>query len=105
MSGLQERGKAFENKYAHDEETIFKLRARRNHYFGEWVAGILGKTGRDRENYILDIVKLDLEAPGDESILMKVQSDISSAGLKLKNKELEQKLEAISQKLIKEAAT
>ena len=34
MSGLDDRGQAYENKFAHDEELKFKATARRNKLLG-----------------------------------------------------------------------
>ena len=45
MSSIQDREKAFEAKFALDEELRFKAEARRNKLVGLWAAGLLGKTG------------------------------------------------------------
>jgi len=37
MSSFDDRGDAFENKYAHDAEMQFKAEARRNKLLGLWV--------------------------------------------------------------------
>ena len=34
MSSFDDRKKGFENKFAHDEETLFKINAKRNKFFG-----------------------------------------------------------------------
>ena len=36
--GMDERGKAFEAKWAHDAELRFKVEARRNRLLGAWAA-------------------------------------------------------------------
>ena len=47
MSGMSDREKAFENKFAHDQELRFKAEARRNKLIGLWAAGLLGKADAD----------------------------------------------------------
>jgi hypothetical protein len=47
MSGMSDREKAFENKFAHDQELRFKAEARRNKLVGLWAAGLLGKADPD----------------------------------------------------------
>ena len=43
MSSFDDRKKSFENKFANDQELQFKIKGRRNKYFGQWVADKLGK--------------------------------------------------------------
>ena len=51
MTTFDDREKAFEAKYEHDEQLKFKVTARRNKLLGLWAAGLLGKTGADAEAY------------------------------------------------------
>ena len=41
MVSMNDREKAFENKYAHDQEKKFRVIARRNTLRGVWAAGLL----------------------------------------------------------------
>ena len=45
MSGFGDREKGFEAKYSHDEETKFRIRARRNKLLGLWLASQFGLAG------------------------------------------------------------
>ena len=80
MSSFDDRKKGFESKFAHDEETLFKINAKRNKLLGEWVADKLNKTDKDKENYILEVIKSDLAEPGDEDVFKKVKNDLSLGG-------------------------
>ena len=51
MSGIEDRGDAFEKKYAHDAELRFKAEARRNKLLGQWAAEKMGKSGDQVEDY------------------------------------------------------
>jgi hypothetical protein len=49
MTTFNEREKAFEKKYEHDQDLKFKVNARRNKLLGLWAAGLMGKSGADAE--------------------------------------------------------
>jgi len=80
MSSFDDRKKGFESKFAHDEETLFKINAKRNKFLGEWAADKLNKTDKDKEDYILEVIKSDLAEPGDEDVFRKVKNDLSQGG-------------------------
>jgi hypothetical protein len=76
MSTFDERERAFENKFAHDEEMKFRAEARRNKLLGLWAAELMGKTGEDADTYAREVVKADFEEPGHEDVVRKVASDL-----------------------------
>jgi len=50
MAGLfEERERGYEAKWAHGEETLFKVTARRNDLLGRWAAGELGLSGAEAD--------------------------------------------------------
>lgn len=76
MSSFDDREKAFENKYAHDEEMKFKAEARTNKLLGLWAADLLGKSGEDAKMYAAEVVKADFEEAGHEDVVRKVAADL-----------------------------
>ncbi|SVE09374.1 uncharacterized protein METZ01_LOCUS462228 [marine metagenome] len=92
MTTFDKRGKSFEAKYAHDEETRFKIGARRNKLLGQWMAGQLGLNGADAEAYAKAVVVSDFEKPGDEDVFEKVWADVQSKGLGLTESQVRQKM-------------
>ncbi|PPB80056.1 hypothetical protein LV82_02341 [Albidovulum inexpectatum] len=76
MTTFDDRERAFESKFAHDEELRFRAIARRNKLLGLWAAGILGKTGDEAEEYAKTVVMADLEEAGDEDVYRKVAGDL-----------------------------
>ncbi|ATX66399.1 DUF1476 domain-containing protein [Roseinatronobacter bogoriensis] len=77
MSTFSERERAFENKYAHDQEMMFKAIARRNKKLGLWAAGLLGKTGQAAEDYAIEVIRADFEEAGHEDVVRKVSADLA----------------------------
>ncbi len=81
MSGIDDRGDAYENKFAHDAELKFKAEARRNKLLGEWAAEKLGKSGDAVGEYAKEVIRADFEEPGDEDVFRKVRKDFDDAGV------------------------
>jgi len=92
MSTFDEREKAFESRFAHDEELRFKSVARRNKLLGMWAAERLGHTGADAEAYVRSVVRADFEEPGDEDVFRKVRADFDAAGVAIDDESLRQKM-------------
>ncbi len=78
MASFEERGDAFEKKYAHDEQLKFKAEARRNKLLGLWAADKIGFTGEKAEEYAKEVIRADLEEPGDEDVFRKIRQDFDS---------------------------
>ena len=76
MSTFDDREHAFENKYAHDAEMLFKAEARRNKLLGLWAAGLMGKSADDAAEYAKEVVASDFEEAGDEDVYRKVSGDL-----------------------------
>lgn len=76
MSTFDEREQAFEKKFAHDAELLFKAEARRNKLLGLWAADLLGKTGDEAAAYAREVLKADLEEAGEEDVFWKIAGDL-----------------------------
>lgn len=83
MTGFNDREKAFENKFARDEEMQFKLTARRNRLVGEWAAEKMGLTAEETDSYAKAVVQADFEEAGDEDVIRKLMGDLTSAGVEI----------------------
>ena len=76
MTTFNDREKAFENKYAHDQELQFKAHARTNKLLGLWAAALLGKTGADADAYAMEVVRADFAELGTEDVYRKLAADL-----------------------------
>ena len=76
MHNFDDRKRAQEAKYAMDNDTAFRTRARRNRLVGVWAAGLLGYTDQQAEAYAKDIVGLAVET--DTSLQARLESDLGS---------------------------
>ena len=78
MTTFDDRENAFEAKFAHDEEMIFKAEARANKKLGLWAAEKMGKTGDEADAYAREVIKSDFEEAGHEDVVRKVTGDLST---------------------------
>lgn len=81
MTTFDDRERAFEAKFAHDEEMKFRLVARRNRLLGQWAAGLMGLSDVESEAYAKDVVRAEFEEAGDEDVIRKLLGDLTSAGV------------------------
>ena len=93
MTTFDKREKSFEAKYAHDQEILFKIGARRNKLLGQWMAEQLGLDGADAEAYAKAVIASDFEKPGDEDVFEKVWADVQSRGLTLTEAQVRQQMQ------------
>ncbi|MEM8665521.1 MAG: DUF1476 domain-containing protein [Pseudomonadota bacterium] len=92
MNTFDERERAFESRFAHDEELRFKSVARRNKLLGQWAAERLGHTGDAAEAYARAVVRADFEEPGDEDVFRKIRADFDAANVPVDDAELRGKM-------------
>ena len=79
MLALQDREKAFEAKLVLDDDLRFSLLLRRNRIVGQWAADLLGKTGKEAQTYVQDVVRISIERPEPElSVIRKLVSDLGN---------------------------
>jgi hypothetical protein len=81
MTEFDEREKAFEAKFAHDQELQFKAKARSVAILGRWVASTLGLSGAEREAYVESLVSFALKK--DHHLLEKILGDFKAANVEM----------------------
>jgi hypothetical protein len=96
MTTFDDREKAFEAKFAHDEEMLFRVHARRNRLLGTWAAERMGLDAAETEAYAKSVVQADFEESGDEDMIRKVLGDLISAGVDIDESDVRLALEAKS---------
>lgn len=89
MASLEDRGDAFENKFAHDEALKFKSEARRNKLLGIWAAE---KLGQDGEAYAKEVIAADFEEAGDEDVFRKIRGDFDAKNVSVSDDDIRAKM-------------
>ncbi len=95
MDSLNDRKKAFEKKFAHDAEMIFKAEARRNRTLAEWIGEKWGMTSDETEKYGVTLIGADLKEAGDDDVIQKVLADAKERGTSIDEAELRAKSEEL----------
>ncbi|MFV3127552.1 DUF1476 domain-containing protein [Niveispirillum sp. KHB5.9] len=95
MTTFDEREQAFENKFKHDQEFLFRIYARRARLAGQWAAGLLGLTGDDATAYAKQIVAVDFEEPGHKDIVRKLLADFQAKGVDVSEHRIEKELDSL----------
>lgn len=78
MTTFDEREKAFEKKFAMDQDLKFRAESRRNKMIAEWAAAKLGMTGAAVEDYVKAVRRADLQEKGDEDVFRKIRGDLDA---------------------------
>jgi hypothetical protein len=102
MTTFDEREKAFEKKYALDQEARFKATVRRNRLLGLWAAAKLGLSGADADDYAKAVIKADFELPGDEDILRKLRADFAAKNVDLSEHQIKRALSEFMAEALKQ---
>ena len=94
MTTFQDRERAEEAKFAHDEEMLFRIHARRNRLVGQWAAERMGLSTVEAEAYAKSVVQADFEESGDEDVIRKLLGDLIAAGVDASEGEVRAALDA-----------
>ena len=92
---MKEREKAFENKFFHDKETLFKLQSRQKKLLGLWAAGVMHKSEEESLEYALELVTHGVSDSNDGAVVSKVYADIDTAGLDFTESDIREKMEEL----------
>lgn len=81
MTTFDDREKAFEAKFARDEDMAFRVTARRNRLVGQWAAAQMKLTPEETDAYAKAVVQADFEEAGEEDVIRKLLGDLLAAGI------------------------
>lgn len=96
MSGFDDREKGFEAKFRLDQESQFRVTARRNKLLGLWAAAQMGKAGADAEAYAKDVVAADFTRPGDSDVIEKIASDLKAQNIPVSDADIRAQVDKLA---------
>ena len=85
--------KVLKKKFAKDQELQFKIDARSNKYLGEYMSSLLGKSEKEKQDYIKEIIKADMEEAGKEDVFRKIKKDFQVASINIEDSEIRNQME------------
>ena len=92
MTLFDDRERAFEAKFARDEEVAFRIIARRNRLVGHWAAQLMQLTPAETDAYAKAVVQADFEEAGDEDVVRKIYGDLTAANVEVDEEAVRQAL-------------
>jgi hypothetical protein len=96
MTDFKDRERAEEAHFALEEETAFRIAARRNRLLGEWAAGAMKLTPEETDAYKKAVVQADFEESGDEDVVRKLLGDLTAAGTDISEADIRAKLDEMA---------
>ena len=106
MASFDDREKAFERKYEHDQDLQFKVEVRRNKLLGLWVASeLLGLSGAEADAYAKEVISSDFEEPGEDDVVRKIMGDLQEKSVDFSEHRLRhhmEELRAVAKKQVME---
>ena len=94
MTTFNDRERGEEAHFAHDEEMLFRITARRNRLLGQWAAERMGLSAAETDAYAKSVVQADFEEAGDEDVIRKLLGDLTSANIETDEAEIRSALDA-----------
>ncbi|MBF9196933.1 DUF1476 domain-containing protein [Microvirga terrestris] len=92
MTLFENRERAFEQMFVHDEEARFRALARRNKLLGQWAATHLGLAGGKAEAYVSEISGSLVARVVDEGLVEKLRADFEANGVNLSDEQIREKM-------------
>ncbi len=96
MTGIfEERDRAYEAKWAHDEETRFRILALRNEFLGRWAADQLGLLESSADIYVQAMIKTGMLGSGRDPVFDKIRNDFAAHKISYSEHALHRKMEEL----------
>ncbi|WP_114948145.1 DUF1476 domain-containing protein [Microvirga calopogonii] len=92
MTLFQDRERAFEQAFVHDEEARFRALARRNKLLGQWAATQLGLRGEKADSYVNEISSSLVARVVDEGLVEKLRADFEANGVNQSGDQIREKM-------------
>ena len=83
MTAFDERERALEDKFKHDQELEFRIHARRNRLLGLWAAREMRLPAAQHEDYAKSLVLAEIELHGSEAVIKKLLADFAERGIEM----------------------
>ncbi len=81
MTMFDDRERAFENLFAHEEDLRFFALARRNQLFARWAAEQMGLRGSQLQDYIRSFTLCAVRSETERTLVDRVRSDLIAEGV------------------------
>lgn len=92
---FEDRERGYEAKWAHDEETLFRIRTRRDTRLAEWAAARMDMHDARIDDYVASVVEAGIAGKGPDPAVEKIRADFAGAAVAVTDGELLAKAKAL----------
>jgi len=92
MASFDDREKGYEGKFAHDQELMFKVHARRDKLLALWVAPQLGLARAAAEEYGRSLAMGAHEKQHEDKLVARLSKDLADKGVTISEHQLRKKI-------------
>lgn len=96
MTMFNERERAFENLFAHEEELRFLAVARRNQLFARWAAEQIGLRESECRSYVRSFTDSAVLPRSEDALIARVRADFIANGVETSDKSIAAAMEDAS---------
>ena len=75
---FEERERGYEAKWAHDEQALFDIMAKRNTWLGQWAAETMQLSAPEVSGYVQAVVAAGLTGKGKDPVFEKICRDFEA---------------------------
>ena len=93
MTTFDSREQAFENKFVHDLDLLFRIQVRRARLLGAWAAARLGLSGAEAEAYAHSLAAENGGRPEGKGIVDRICRDLEGRGIECSRHRVEREAE------------
>jgi hypothetical protein len=98
MTTFDDRENAFESHFAFEEELEFKAKARRDRLVAVWAGELMGLKDGALEDYVLSVMRADLQDPNGDEVYQKVLVDLAHKGVHVSPHEVRAQIDQLMAK-------
>ena len=91
MTTFDDRERAFENLFAHDQDLAFRAQARCNREIGLWAAHQQGLGGDEAEAYVGRLMAVAIDH-GEEAVVARLGEDLNRYGRKVSEHQIRHRM-------------
>jgi hypothetical protein len=102
MTAFDERERALEDKFKHDQELQFRIHARRNRLLGLWAAREMRLPPAEHDAYAKSLVMAEIELHGSEAVIKKLLADFADRGIDMSDHRMRRRVTELQELARKE---
>lgn len=92
-TAFEQRERAFENKFFHDQDMLFKVISRRRKLLGLWAGLQMHLSDPDAKAYALEIVKYGIEDNAEGAVVRRIVNDLNASGIETSEEDVRDQMD------------